>query len=175
MTVQKAPITIRIIVTFKFHSFFSSQARFTYLSFTSLHFLSVLFCGQPGEQSPQFCKFSFSLLIFIRSGLPAEIRWSIWMSKSHRSLSMSFSMTDGRLCIYHLFVWSNFSFLHNSQWTTLPTQSCLVLFAFTYVIYLSSHKTYICNLVASCLFSPRYDRFLWRCFVLVWKEIQFLS
>ena len=35
-----------------------------------------------------------------------------------------------QLCIYHLFVWSNFNFLHNSQWITLPTQLCLVLLSF---------------------------------------------
>ena len=55
VTVQKAPITIGIIVTFMFHSFFNSQARSTYLSFFS-H--SVSFCGQMGQQSRQFCKFS---------------------------------------------------------------------------------------------------------------------
>ena len=36
---------------------------------------------------------------------------------------MSFSRTGAGLCIYHLFVWSNFNFLHISQWITLPTQS----------------------------------------------------
>ena len=35
-----------------------------------------------------------------------------------------------RLCLYHLSVWSNFNFLHNSQWITFPTQSCLVLYSF---------------------------------------------
>ena len=39
---------------------------------------------------------------------------------------VSFSRTDAGLCIYYLFVWSNFSFLFNSRWITLPTQSCLV-------------------------------------------------
>ena len=34
------------------------------------------------------------------------------------------------LCIYHLFIWSNFNFFHNSRWITLPTQSCLVLNSF---------------------------------------------
>ena len=52
------------------------------------------------------------------------------MSKSHRSLCVSFSWTGAGLCIYHLFVWSNFNFLHISQWITLPTQSCLVLYSF---------------------------------------------
>ena len=100
VNVPKVPITIGIIVTFLFHSFFSIplQGRGIYPSF---HVLSVLFCGQPGQQSPQFCKFSFMLLlIIIRSGLLAEIRWSICMSKSHRSLCVSFSRTDAELC-YH--------------------------------------------------------------------------
>ena len=49
------------------------------------------------------------------------------MTKSHRR---TFSRTDAGLCIYHLFIWSNFNFLHNSQWITMPTQSCLVLYSF---------------------------------------------
>ena len=74
VTVSNAPITIGIIVTGLFHSlFFSipSQGRGTYPSF---HILSVLFCGQPGQQSQQFCKFSFFFLIIVRFGLLAEIR-----------------------------------------------------------------------------------------------------
>ena len=45
VTVPKAPITISIIVTFMFHNFFSLSFSFFY--------------GQPGQESPQFCKFSF--------------------------------------------------------------------------------------------------------------------
>ena len=52
------------------------------------------------------------------------------MLKSHRSLCESFSRTGAGLCIYHLFVWSNWNFLHISQWITLPTQSCLALYSF---------------------------------------------
>ena len=74
--------------------------------------------------------FFFFLLIIIRPELLAEIRWSVCMSKSHRSLCMSFSGTDAGLCIYHLLVWSNLNFLHISQWITLPTQSCLALYSF---------------------------------------------
>ena len=110
-----------------FHSFFNSLAsRGTYPSF---YILSVLFCGQPGQQSRQICKFTFFLLIIIRSGLLAEIRWSVSMLKSHRSLCVSFSRTDFGLCIFHLFVWSNFSFLHIPRWVTLLNQSCLVLYS----------------------------------------------
>ena len=85
--VPNAPITIGIIVTIMFHSFsILLQSQGTYLFF---HILSVLFCGLPGQKSRQFCKFSFFfffffffLLIIIRSGLRAEIRWSVCISKS---------------------------------------------------------------------------------------------
>ena len=52
------------------------------------------------------------------------------MSKFHRNLCVLFSRTCAGLYIYHLFVWSNLNFLHNSQWITLPTLSCLVLYSF---------------------------------------------
>ena len=100
----KAPITIGIIVTFMFHSFFQFSSKVDVLSF---HLLSVLFCG-----------------------LLAEIRWSVCISKSHRSLCESFSWTGAGLCIYHLLPWSNSNFLHIFQWITLPTQSCLALYSF---------------------------------------------
>ena len=133
-TVLKSPITIGMIVTFIFHSFFNSLARSRYLSFFSHSFSFI----QPGQQSRQFCKYSFFLIFFfvfflliiISFGLLAEIRWSVCMSKSHRSLCVSFSRTDAGLYIYHLLVWSNLNFLHISQWITLPTQSCLALSSF---------------------------------------------
>ena len=50
---------------------------------------------------------------------------------------MSFSRTDSGLCIYHLIAWSNFTFLQNSLWITLPTESCLFLFSFSaYLMHL---------------------------------------
>ena len=61
VTVLKALITIGIIVTFMFHNFFNSLARSRYLSFFSL--LSILFCGSPGQQSPQFFRFSFFVVV----------------------------------------------------------------------------------------------------------------
>ena len=124
VSVPKAPITIGIIVTFMFHRFFNSLARLRYLSFFSLSFSFVL-CSA-GTVKSTILQVLFLLLITIRSGLLAEIRWSICMSKFHRSLCMSFSRTDAELCIYHLFVWSDLNFMHIS----LPTQSCLVLYSF---------------------------------------------
>ena len=57
LTEPRAPITIGIIVTFMFRSFsILEQGRGTYSSF---HILSISHCGSPGQQSLQFCKFSF--------------------------------------------------------------------------------------------------------------------
>ena len=123
VTVPKAPITIGIIFTFMFHIFFSipSQSPGTYPSF---HFPSVLFCGQPGQQSGQFCKFSFLLLIIFwpRFGDPL-------VCQIPKRICVSFSKTDIGLCIYHLLVWSNLNVLHISLWITLTTHSCLVLYS----------------------------------------------
>ena len=78
------------------------QGQGTYLSF---HILSVLFCGLPGQQSRQFRRFSFFffLLIIIRSGLWAEIRWSVCISKSHRSLCALFSGTGAHYYYYYYY------------------------------------------------------------------------
>ena len=86
LTVPKAPITIGIIVTFMFHSFFffsiPKQGRGTYPSFP---ILSVLFCGQPAQQSRQFCKSSFLLLIII-----IIIPWEFFTSANADGLSLEF-------------------------------------------------------------------------------------
>ena len=55
------------------------------------------------------------LLTITQSSHLADIRWSVCISKSLRSLCILLSRTDSGLCIYHLFVWSNFNFLYNSQ------------------------------------------------------------
>ena len=97
VTVPNAPITIGIIVTFMFHSFFHFPSKVEVLILL-IYILLVLFCGQPEQQILQVF---FFLLNNIRSGLLAVIRWSVW--------------TGAGLCIYHFFVWSNLNFLHISQ------------------------------------------------------------
>ena len=62
-----------------------------------------------------FASSLFLLLLIITSGLLAQIRWSVYLSKSYRSLCVSLSRTDLGFCIYHLFVWWNLNFLHKSQ------------------------------------------------------------
>ena len=113
VTVPNAPITIGMIVTRMFHSFFNSLARSRYLSFFSHSFSFILWSA--GTAKSTILQVLFFLLIIIRSGLLAEIRWSVCMSKSHRSLCVSFSMTGVGLCIYYLFVWSNLNCLHSGS------------------------------------------------------------
>ena len=116
VSVPKAPITIGKIATFVFHSFFNTLARSRYLSFFSHSFSFILrFAGTAKSTILLILSFIlfylfiylFFLLIIIRSALLAEIRWSVCMSKSHRSSCVLFSWTATGLCIYHLFVWSN--------------------------------------------------------------------
>ena len=151
---------------------FSSNVEVHISLFTFFQFYSVV---SRDSKVDNFSGFLF-LLIIIRSGLQAEIRWSVCMSKSDRSLCVSFSRTGARLCIYHLLAWSNLNFLHISQWITLPTQSCLALYSFcanflhslTMWLMVSSLSLHSLHLLfcCVCLSSPWYDWFLWHCFVL---------
>ena len=87
VTVPKAPIKIGIIVTFMCHSFFNSLAKSRYLSFFSHYFSFILWsAGTIKLTILQILIFMLLFLISIMSGLLAEIRWSICMSKSQRSL-----------------------------------------------------------------------------------------
>ena len=109
VTVSRAPITIGIIVTFMFHSFFNSLAKSRYLSLFS-HSFNFTWTAKS-----MILQVLSLLLIIIKSGCLAEIRWSVCMLKSQKSLCISFSRTDSGFCIYYLFIWSKFNFLYNSQ------------------------------------------------------------
>ena len=119
--VPKAPITIGTIVTFMFHSFFlfSSKVEVLILLYTFLQ----IYSEAARTVKSTILQIIFFLLITIRSGLLAGIRWSVCMLKSHRRFCELFSRKEAGLCIYHLLVWSNLNFLHIFQWITLPTQS----------------------------------------------------
>ena len=128
VTVPKAPIMIGMTVTFMFYSFFQFTSKvevlILLLTFFQLYLVVSQDCKVINFATPRF------LLIIIRSGHLAEIRGSVCISKSHRSLCVLFSRTDAGLCILHLFIWSNLNFLHVSWWITLPTQLCIVLYSF---------------------------------------------
>ena len=128
VTTPNAPNAISVIVACMFRSFFQfpSKVEVLILLFTFFQFYSVV---SRDSKVDNFAS-SLFLLIIIKSGLLAEIRWSVCMPKSPRGLCVSFSRTGTGLCIYHLFVWSNLYFLHISRWITLPTQSCLVFYSF---------------------------------------------
>ena len=91
--------------------FFNFLTRSMYLSFFSLSFSFTLWLiGTTKSTIRQvlfFCLF--------RSGRLAKTRRSIFISKSPKGLCISFSRTDSGFCIYHLFLGSDFNFLHNSQ------------------------------------------------------------
>ena len=76
----------------------------------------------------------FFLLINFGSGFQAEIRCSVYISKSQGFLCVSFSRTDSGWCRYQL-VESNFNLLHNSKMISFPTQSCHAFLL--YCIFLS--------------------------------------
>ena len=63
------------------------------------------------------------------SGLLWWISRSVWMVKSHNSLTSSFSSTLLGECSYHLSLHSTPYSLHTSQWMTRPTTSCLFLYS----------------------------------------------
>ena len=93
MSVPRAPIITGIAVTFIFHIFFSIllQARCTYPSFW---FLSTLHCGQPGQQSPRFSKFSIFVNYY---NVPSFIRdemTRLYFKIPKEFCVSSFSMTD---------------------------------------------------------------------------------
>ena len=141
-----------------FNSFFNSLARSRHISlFIFFQFYSVVSWDSKVDT---FTDFLF-LLVIIRSGLLVEIRWSVCISKSHKSLCVSFSRIGAGLCIYHLLAWSNLNFLHISQWITLPTQSYLALYSFCanflhlLIMWLmvSSLSTHSLNLLFCCVLS----------------------
>ena len=68
VTVPKAPITIGIIVTCVFYSFFNSLARSMYLSYFSHSFSFILWSAWTAK-STILQIFFFLLLLIIRSGL----------------------------------------------------------------------------------------------------------
>ena len=100
VTAPKAPITIGIIITFMFHSFFQfpSKVEVLIILFTFFHFYFVV----SRDSKVDYFAGSLFFLLIIKSGLLAEIRWSVFMLKSHRSLCVSFSRTGAGLCKFFL-------------------------------------------------------------------------
>ena len=186
--VPKAPITVGTIVTFMFYRFFNCLARSRYLSFFSLSFRFIL-CST-GTVKWTILQILFFFVDFFpcqktrhKVWSSGRIGWSVCMLKSYRSLCESFSGTGAGLCIYHLFVWSNWNFLHFFQWITLPRPSRVSPYTPSVLIccirLLCDWSFRLCHridcFVAPYLFSLWYDWFLWCCPVLLLGGIPFLS
>ena len=134
--VPRAAILIGINVTFMLHNFFNTLVRSRYLFFFLRSFTFIQWPAGTAKSTifSSSLFFFFFFFFFFCWLLLAENKWSVCMLKSHWSLYVSFSRNDDGLCIYHLFLWSNFNFLDYSQWITLPTQSCLVLYSFRAIL-----------------------------------------
>ena len=114
--------------------------------YPSFHFLSILFYGQPGQLSPQFCKFFFFFII--RSGRLGEIKW--WVCVTHspgQILSCAYT-----ICTYvHISCTipsgSTFPLSRAKSYTLSVLMCCTRLLSFR----LYHHITYICCCVLSIL------------------------
>ena len=82
VTVPNAPITIGIIVTFMFHSFFNSLARSRYLSFFS-HSFSFILWSAGTAKSTIFCRLLLILVFWPRLGDPYVCRSPIGVYECH--------------------------------------------------------------------------------------------
>ena len=152
-TVASALIIIGITVTFMFHCFLVLwQGLSTCFSFRFFGFHS----GSRWDGKVNYLAGSLFLLII--TGLLARVRYSVYILKSQRIFWVSSARTESGLCIYHLAVWLNFSFLYNSQWIIFPTQPCLVLYPF----YANLLHLLIMWLIVSCL-STRKINLLFCC------------
>ena len=90
LTVPSAPITIGITVTFMFHIFFSSLAKFKYLLFFSLSFNFSLWSAETAKSPTRqflflffFFLVSLGLVVWSTSGDPFVSRNSRANSASH--------------------------------------------------------------------------------------------
>ena len=174
VTVPKAPITIGIITTFMFHSFFQFSGKVEVLIslFRLFQFYSVVCRDSKVDNFVNFLFFFFcwlllGLVFWPRLGDPYVCQSSIGISV-FRFLGQALVCT-----IYHVFAWSNLNFWHISQWITLPTQSCLVLYSFCANLL---HSLIIWLMVSSL--SPHSLHWLFCCvfsiFSLIWLVLMAL-
>ena len=128
-----------------FHNSFSSLASSRLLCLFSLTFIITVVCR---DGKVHFSAGSLFLTI-TWSGRLASCRGSVCVSKSERILCIPFSEKDSGLCVYHLFVLSDFYFLYNSLWITFPTQSYQVFYFF--FSYFTTFAYYVIDLLVSLM------------------------
>ena len=121
--IPRAPITLDSPVTFTFHSFFNSLARFS-LSFSFIRWSAGTAKSTVWQFLFYFCWQSLGLVVW-------PILWDPFVSQNRRKVGESHSPVKiFGLCIYQLFVWSNCNFLQNSQGNPIyyPDLSSLIFF-----------------------------------------------
>ena len=102
--------------------------------------------GRPQLRSATLLTLSLGVVLWPRLGDLFSI------SKSLRSLCVSFSRTDSEYCICDLFVWSKLIFSYNPRWITFPTQSYQVLYSFcTHLLH---------SLIIRLIFSSPHNQYL---------------
>ena len=148
--------------------------------------LSVLFCDQRGQQSPQFCNFSFlfcwlllGLVFWPRLGDPLVCQSSIGVYACH-------FLWQVLGCAYTICSYGQISISCTSpSGSPCPTSRvkfyipsaliCCIRLLYDWWFHLCQRIAYISYFVASYLFLLWYDWFLRRCFVFLLGEILFLS
>ena len=129
LTEPKAPITIGIIITFMFHSFFfNSIARSRYLSLFSHSFNFILWSAGTAKTTILQVLFFFFLLITIRSGLLADIRWSVCISKFHRSWCVPLLLLLLLLLLLFSFKWVSYNSSQNFYRTQMERKNSCIEF-----------------------------------------------
>ena len=129
VTMPKVPITIGIIITFMFHSFFqfSSNVEVLISLFSFFQFYSVV---SQDSKVDNFAKFLFFFVVDYYKV------WSFGRDQVIRCMSKSIGVCVCHFlghvlsCAYTVCGMVKFNFLHISQWITLPTHSCLALYSF---------------------------------------------
>ena len=121
-----------------FHNFFSSLARWKYLSLFSFPLIFTQWSTRTAK-SPILQVLFILIIITMLVFLPGL--GDLFITQNHREFCVLFSRRDSGLYIFHLVVWSNLNFLHSFQWINFPTQSCLVLFLFMYFSLLTVFHT----------------------------------
>ena len=102
VTVLRTPITVVITVSFMFLRFFFQFSRQVPVLIHLFDFFQFYSMVSPDSKVHNSEDSLLLLLTIIRSGRQVEIKGSVCISKSHRSLGISFSRTDSGLCICSL-------------------------------------------------------------------------
>ena len=82
------------------------------------------------------------------SGLLAKIRWFICFSKFYAF------QPSKQILVCTCTIWSNFNFLHSSQWITFSTQLCLVLYSVCFMCLSCDLSSSSCHAISTDIPNP---------------------